>query len=214
VAALARGAREFGEVLSDGLQDLGFRTHGSMEGGRRAVYKLHVTDPTVNVVLSVNAAGEVAIMPGPGSTGRRSIESALQRLGLGKVLVPSVVEELRVVIDDDTERADLSYLEHEVRAGTAEEREAAQERLEAFHRGLWHMVGIYAVANVDVAGQTEQFRSPGLWGIESDSGRDYFQHVGRDEYNELARDLRQMGVTRIPAFKNAEWSTAYPRNWR
>ena len=83
------------------------------------------------------------------------------------------------------------------------------ERMEAYARGDWHMVGVRAEAHV-LAGpkgaQTRQvLRSAGLWGIESDSEKSYFQEVAEEQYAELADILKDFGVTRIPPFKDAEW---------
>ncbi len=57
--------------------------------------------------------------------------------------------------------------------GNPDSPEQDYQRMEAYNRGDWHMVGIRAVAEVVTASGTIQtLRSGGLWGIESDSGND------------------------------------------
>lgn len=68
-------------------------------------------------------------------------------------------------------------------------------RAEAYNRGDWHMCGVYATAKVTLAGSDviQTLRSGGLYGIESDSGADYFAEVGKDECDALRAELAACG---------------------
>ena len=67
------------------------------------------------------------------------------------------------------------------------------ERMEALNNGEWHFVGIRAMVKLVVNGRIQEFTSPGLWGIESDIGEDYFTEVFEEEKSQLVADLRAMG---------------------
>lgn len=75
--------------------------------------------------------------------------------------------------------------------------EQDQERLDSWLADDWHFVGIQAVAHVLIvrhgAGTIYTLKSPGLWGIESDSGEEYFTEVYGDEKSTLLADLQAMG---------------------
>jgi hypothetical protein len=120
-------------------------------------------------------------------------------------------------LDDDP---DLSYLEHEV---DEEERrivnscaysnedikalgwdtvkgyvEEDRERLAAFNRGNWWMVGIRAEAEILTGGDRgylliNRIKSGGLWGVESDSDEAYFREVEEDELANLRDVLTELG---------------------
>ena len=87
------------------------------------------------------------------------------------------------------EYPDISWLEDE----------SGRERLAAFSEGAWHLVGIQAAATVLIplgdhfVAQT--VTSPGLFGIESDSGEDYFEAVFAEECASLAAMLAAIGVS-------------------
>ena len=78
-------------------------------------------------------------------------------------------------------------------AGDPDYIERDYARAERYNRGDWCMVGVYAEAEIVVNGRTQRVTSAGLWGIESDSGRDYFREVGREETAQLCADLAAMG---------------------
>lgn len=44
-------------------------------------------------------------------------------------------------------------------------------------------------------GTVQRIRSPGLWGIESDSDKSYFQEVATEQLAELRGILAEMGFT-------------------
>lgn len=74
------------------------------------------------------------------------------------------------------------------------------ERL-ANYGETWYCVGLRAVAHVEfVHGEhTSQvgplLESAGLWGIESDSGADYFLSVWGEQFDELAEQLSALGFS-------------------
>jgi hypothetical protein len=69
--------------------------------------------------------------------------------------------------------------------------EQDEARLNAWRKGDWHFVGVRAKAILQIPHGidcwiTSSLLSPGLWGIESDSGDDYFRQVYREEREILA----------------------------
>ena len=100
--------------------------------------------------------------------------------------------------DDDS--PDISYLEQDYKGDDNAERYRAQdaERLAAFRRGDWHMIGIRAVATIWVARGNYRtnydLKSPGVWGIESDSDEAYLESVFREECDALHSDIAAMGT--------------------
>lgn len=79
--------------------------------------------------------------------------------------------------------------------GNPESVEQDYNRAEALNRGDWCYVGVYAVAEVVIAGTVQKIRSGGLWGIESDSGRDYFEELRAEQLAELKEQLRAIGLS-------------------
>lgn len=70
-------------------------------------------------------------------------------------------------------------------------------RMEAYDRGDWHMIGIYAVAKIQATenGPIQTIRSGGLWGIESDSDDEYLVEVAAEQLAKLRVELLALGVT-------------------
>lgn len=69
------------------------------------------------------------------------------------------------------------------------------ERMEELQRGDWHFLGIKAVAKITMpSGTVQRFESGGIWGIESDSGADYFTEVADGEIDQIAEDLLAIGI--------------------
>ena len=72
------------------------------------------------------------------------------------------------------------------------------ERLNAFHEGAWHLMGIQAAATflipLDGHYVTQTITSPGLWGIESDSDDAYLDEIFSGECDSLAAMLAALGV--------------------
>ena len=63
-----------------------------------------------------------------------------------------------------------------------------QDRLE-FERGDWHLVGVYAEAEIHFPYGEDfiigKLKSPGLWGVQSHSGEDYFNKIFEEEVKTL-----------------------------
>jgi len=82
------------------------------------------------------------------------------------------------------------------------------DRMESLNAGDWCYIGIRAEAKVQVTGDTVQrISSGGLWGIESDSDRSYFDEVQKDELANLKTELLALGFSTraiATAFKNVE----------
>lgn len=70
------------------------------------------------------------------------------------------------------------------------------ERMESLNRGGWCYLGIQAQAEVIVNGTIQRITSGGLWGIESDSGSDYFEEVAAEQCEELRDTLAELGFTK------------------
>lgn len=109
---------------------------------------------------------------------------------------PLAVDFIEVVWQMDW-HVDLSYLEQF--EPDSEEGMADRERLEQFHNGNWFMMGCYAIAHVSYpVGQDsrrlETFRSGGLWGIESDSSKDYLNETEKEQLEDLKGHLEQFGL--------------------
>jgi hypothetical protein len=96
----------------------------------------------------------------------------------------------RQEVHDDS--PDLSYLE-DTDASTAEYHERNAERLKAYYRGDWHMIGIRAKAIIWIERKgyrtNYELESPGLWGIEYDSSEEYLREVFEQECDQLRQDI-------------------------
>lgn len=78
--------------------------------------------------------------------------------------------------------------------GDPEYLEQDYKRAEAYNKGDWYVIGIYAEAVLIINGTQQRIRTAGLWGIESDSGDDYFAEVGQEELYTLGGILKSIGV--------------------
>ena len=79
------------------------------------------------------------------------------------------------------------------------EQEGFEERLDEYRRDEFSFVVIRASIEVAIphgknCNILHLFESPGLWGIESDSGEGYFAEVFAEESNILAEMLMELGV--------------------
>ena len=99
------------------------------------------------------------------------------------------VEFVRDIVPD--ELPDASYLEQE----------GWEDRLEAYQAGEFGFVGIQAVAKIRIPYGKDwilnEVRSPGLWGIEDDSGEDYFESVYEEELNVLRDMLKSLKEIKV-----------------
>jgi len=106
----------------------------------------------------------------------RVVEAAPRR-------APAKLQSVRVVVEHDPD-PDVSYLEQE----------DFEERLAAFQAGEFSFVGVHAEADVVIEGVVQTLTSGGLWGIESDSEKEYLEEVAVQEYEELRKILKTIGV--------------------
>lgn len=83
------------------------------------------------------------------------------------------------------------------------------DRLDAYARDVWCMVGVRAQAEVTIGGATQHVYSGGIWNVESDSGKEYFEQLRKQELDQLANVLRGMGFGARQvgaALDGADWS--------
>ncbi len=77
------------------------------------------------------------------------------------------------------------------------------ERMEQYNNSEWCMYGIRAVCTFQVShddGKTwnvHTLKTPGLWSIESDSEESYMREVGREQLEELQKDMEALGFGSI-----------------
>lgn len=100
---------------------------------------------------------------------------------------------------------DLSFLQQDY-AEVKNEKERQKylkqdkDRLEAYNRDEWYMMGIVAEAEVsypmDAQGnrRIERFSSGGLWGIDSDSDEKYIKEVEEEQLDDLKAHLEVFNV--------------------
>lgn len=69
-----------------------------------------------------------------------------------------------------------------------------EDRRAEYENGGFGHIGIRAVAQVNINDTVQTIKSPGLWGIEDDSGDEYFAEVEQEQRDELAAILKEMGV--------------------
>lgn len=86
------------------------------------------------------------------------------------------------------------------------------ERMEALNNQQWGFIGIKAEAQVQLSSDVVQrITSGGLWGVESDSGKEYFAEVEAEELATLATELHALGFSKravSAAFRNVEHKEA------
>jgi hypothetical protein len=100
-----------------------------------------------------------------------------------------------LVLHDEV--ADASYLDQDCFA----------DRREAYERGEFSFVGVRAEAEVVIQGVIQTLMNGGLWGIESDSGKNYIQEVAETQWAALRDILLTVGVpaSELPAAVNPSW---------
>jgi hypothetical protein len=100
-----------------------------------------------------------------------------------KRVAPPKLLEIKTLVERD-EDADTSYLDQD----------GFEDRRAEYEQGDFHFVGVRTEAEVEVAGVVQTLHSGGLWGIESDSDRSYLEEVAGEQYAELRRILKDVGV--------------------
>lgn len=93
------------------------------------------------------------------------------------------LEAVEMVVEQDLD-PDPSYLDQD----------GFEDRRKAYYEMDFYFVGIRAVATIRIKDVIQTISSPGLWGIESDSGEEYFESVYADEKNVLHEMLAELGV--------------------
>jgi len=81
------------------------------------------------------------------------------------------------------------------------------ERMERLNRGDWCYIGIRAEAKIMIDNVCQKITSGGLWGVESDSSREYFAEIEAEELYELRKQLTAAGFSKraiATACKNIE----------
>ena len=88
-------------------------------------------------------------------------------------------------------------------------RQQDEARLAAWRNDEWHFLGIQAKATIKIPHGTNpecwitaELLSPGLWGIESDSGDDYFRQVYQEERDILTAMLTSLKTYDVIATDN------------
>lgn len=77
--------------------------------------------------------------------------------------------------------------------------EADYKRMENLNKGEWSFIGIMAKAHTSVSldggktWKTDFITSSGLWGIESDSGKEWLQEIANEQIEELKEILMEYG---------------------
>jgi len=87
------------------------------------------------------------------------------------------------------------------------------ERMEDLNKGEWCFIGIRAEAEYQLAkdGPFQDLTSGGLWGVESDAGREHIAETEKEELSQLREQLTALGFSRraiAAAFKNVEHKDA------
>jgi len=115
----------------------------------------------------------------------------------------------------DMGRGELRYFNGPVENYKGESSEDIREyvrqdydRMESLNRGDWCFMGMRAEAEVQTGSDVVQrITSGGLWGIESDSGREHLEETQREELAQLKDELAGLGFSRraiATAFKDVQ----------
>jgi hypothetical protein len=124
-------------------------------------------------------------------TTRRVVVEA-ERKQRSRVELQSVL--VLVVPDEDP---DTSFLDQD----------EFEDRKAAFERGDFSFVTVRAQAEIVVDGIVQIIVSGGLSGVESDAGDAYIKEVGGEEYTDLRRILKTLGVptSELPVDVDPSW---------
>jgi len=123
------------------------------------------------------------------ATRKRIVEAARKRRS-------PELNSVRVLVLPD-EDSDTSFLDQD----------EFEDQKQAFQRGDFSFVGVVAKAEIVVDGIVQTITSGGLWGIESDSDKTYIAEVAGEEYGDLRRILKTLGVptSELPMEVDPKW---------
>lgn len=83
-------------------------------------------------------------------------------------------------------------------------------RSEAANRGNWCMMGCRAVAEISYptanGRRIDRLRSGGLWGIESDSSKEYIEEIEKEEMADLKGHVEKFGIESWPFEGEETWN--------
>lgn len=130
-------------------------------------------------------------MNDPPRTRRRVVEAPGRK--------PAVkLHAVRVIAELDP-NPDPSYLEQD---------EFKDRRAAYYERDEFSLICIYAEAEVWIEGVAQTLTSAGLYGIESDSEREYFDEIRDQEWASLRNILKAVGVStdQLPLEAKREWT--------
>lgn len=105
----------------------------------------------------------------------------------------------------DHRRGTFRYFVSEV----ADHAEENYERMERFMRGELVSYGVKAEATFSVDDTVQSIESPGVWGVESDTGENYANAIASEQLERLAKILDEFGVER-PDPLEASWARDAP----
>jgi len=104
-------------------------------------------------------------------------------------------------VDTKTDRPSSGLTSEDVRKYVRQD----YDRLERLNRGDWCFIGLRAEAEIGIGDfakypakfncTVQHISSGGLWGIESDSNKSYFESVGKDELANLREQLKALGFS-------------------
>ena len=96
-------------------------------------------------------------------------------------------------------RGEYEYFIAENVEGTpAQQKKYALEnykRMQDIDSGDTPVIGVHAEAEIVVDNTIQRISSGGLWGIESDSGKQYIEEIENDELDNLNRQLSALGIS-------------------
>ena len=77
-----------------------------------------------------------------------------------------------------------------------------EERKRGWDAGEWNAIGVRACAKLHWTDDDSQtsitgptISTPGIWGVESDAGEEYFEEIYREELHVLGEMLKAMGLS-------------------
>lgn len=109
---------------------------------------------------------------------------------------PAELLSVTVVVAEDPS-PETSYLDQE----------EFVERKAEYESGAFHLIGVRIEAEARIESTTQVLKSPGLWGIESDTEQDEIDRIVADEWDVLRAVLKTVGVptSQLPIEFDPAW---------